>query len=238
MVSLPRTLLVVDDDEANRDMLSRRLERKGFAVAEDGHRAIELIRERPFDLVLLDVLMPGLSGLEVLRELRRSHPATELPVTGAGGPGGSPASGRSPTGGVPSPPPDAAGESPGASGPGPHSARPGPADGSATMTPTGGPGLVGGVGPSARSIDRAGAVAGRIGRPGPDGSLTNPARPGRATAAGESKAPRSRPSLRAVPEQNPSGIGRSQKLIPARDVEDAVEQQVEAVAIADARDQG
>jgi sigma-B regulation protein RsbU (phosphoserine phosphatase) len=82
MVSLPGTLLVVDDDEANRDMLSRRLERKGFsvAVAEDGSRAIELVRERPFDLVLLDVLMPGLSGLDVLRELRQEYPATELPV--------------------------------------------------------------------------------------------------------------------------------------------------------------
>jgi sigma-B regulation protein RsbU (phosphoserine phosphatase) len=82
MTSLPGTLLVVDDDEANRDMLSRRLERKGFAVtvAEDGNRAIELVRERPFDLVLLDVLMPGLSGLEVLRELRLAYRATELPV--------------------------------------------------------------------------------------------------------------------------------------------------------------
>jgi phosphoserine phosphatase RsbU/P len=82
MTSLPGTLLVVDDDEANRDMLSRRLERKGFAVtvAEDGTRAIELVRERPFDLVLLDVLMPGLSGLDVLRELRLAYPATELPV--------------------------------------------------------------------------------------------------------------------------------------------------------------
>jgi sigma-B regulation protein RsbU (phosphoserine phosphatase) len=82
MVSLPGTLLVVDDDEANRDMLSRRLKQKGYsvAVAEDGTRAIELVRERPFDLVLLDVLMPGLSGLEVLRELRRACPATELPV--------------------------------------------------------------------------------------------------------------------------------------------------------------
>ncbi len=82
MTSQPGTLLVVDDDEANRDMLSRRLERKGFAVtvAEDGTRAIELVRERPFDLVLLDVLMPGLSGLDVLRELRLAYPATELPV--------------------------------------------------------------------------------------------------------------------------------------------------------------
>jgi sigma-B regulation protein RsbU (phosphoserine phosphatase) len=82
MVSLPGTLLVVDDDEANRDMLSRRLERKGFSVtvAEDGGWAIELVRQRPFDLVLLDVLMPGLNGLDVLRELRQAHPATELPV--------------------------------------------------------------------------------------------------------------------------------------------------------------
>jgi sigma-B regulation protein RsbU (phosphoserine phosphatase) len=82
MTTLAGTLLVVDDDEANRDMLSRRLERKGFtvAVAEDGTRAIEMLRERPFDLVLLDVLMPGLSGLEVLRELRLAYPATELPV--------------------------------------------------------------------------------------------------------------------------------------------------------------
>jgi sigma-B regulation protein RsbU (phosphoserine phosphatase) len=82
MVSLPGTVLVVDDDGANRDMLSRRLERKGYAVtvAEDGRRAIELVGQRPFDLVLLDVLMPGLSGLEVLRQLRQSHAATELPV--------------------------------------------------------------------------------------------------------------------------------------------------------------
>jgi phosphoserine phosphatase RsbU/P len=80
--SPPGTLLIVDDDEANRDMLSRRLERKGFAVAvaEDGQRAIELVRARSFDLVLLDILMPGLSGLDVLRELRRGFPATELPV--------------------------------------------------------------------------------------------------------------------------------------------------------------
>ncbi len=82
MVSLPGTVLVVDDDEANRDVLSRRLERKGFSVtvAADGNRAIELVRQRPFDLVLLDVLMPGLNGLDVLRELRQEYPATELPV--------------------------------------------------------------------------------------------------------------------------------------------------------------
>ena len=75
-------LLVVDDDEANRDMLSRRLEHMGYAVtvAESGRQAIDLVRTRPFDLVLLDVMMSGLSGLEVLRQLRQAYAATELPV--------------------------------------------------------------------------------------------------------------------------------------------------------------
>jgi phosphoserine phosphatase RsbU/P len=82
MTSKSGCLLVVDDDEANRDILSRRLTRQGYDVtlAEDGSRAIARTRERPFDLVLLDVVMPGLSGLEVLQELRQAHPATELPV--------------------------------------------------------------------------------------------------------------------------------------------------------------
>ena len=82
MTDEPGTLLVVDDDELNRDMLSRRLERKGYAVAvsPDGPGALALVADRPFDLVLLDVMMPGLSGLEVLRILRERHPATELPV--------------------------------------------------------------------------------------------------------------------------------------------------------------
>jgi sigma-B regulation protein RsbU (phosphoserine phosphatase) len=75
-------LLVVDDDELNRDMLSRRLERKGFrvAVSADGPGALKQIATEPFDLVLLDVMMPGLSGLEVLKIIRQQHPATELPV--------------------------------------------------------------------------------------------------------------------------------------------------------------
>jgi sigma-B regulation protein RsbU (phosphoserine phosphatase) len=76
------TLLVVDDDELNRDMLSRRLERKGYSVAvsPDGPGALALVAQRAFDLVLLDVMMPGLSGLEVLKILRQRRPATELPV--------------------------------------------------------------------------------------------------------------------------------------------------------------
>lgn len=75
-------LLVVDDNEDNRDMLARRLERRGFVVetADSGEAAIALIDSRPFDLVLLDVMMPGMSGLEVLEQVRRTYPRAELPI--------------------------------------------------------------------------------------------------------------------------------------------------------------
>ncbi|MGO8745791.1 MAG: PP2C family protein-serine/threonine phosphatase [Thermoguttaceae bacterium] len=75
-------VLVVDDNEMNRDMLSRRLERKGYdvTVAHDGDLALELIRDHRFDLVLLDVTMPGMNGLEVLKILREAHTATDLPI--------------------------------------------------------------------------------------------------------------------------------------------------------------
>jgi adenylate cyclase len=75
-------LLVVDDNEMNRDMLSRRLTSRGFEVevAEDGAQALEKIAARRFDLVLLDVMMPGISGLEVLETLRKTYAMTDLPV--------------------------------------------------------------------------------------------------------------------------------------------------------------
>jgi diguanylate cyclase (GGDEF)-like protein len=76
------TLLLVDDDAMNRDMLSRRLERKGYTVltADGGARALEMVGKHRIDAVLLDVMMPGMSGIETLRRLRLSHSVTELPV--------------------------------------------------------------------------------------------------------------------------------------------------------------
>ena len=75
-------ILVVDDNEANRDALSRRLQRSGYATvtAEDGPKSLEIIQSQPIDLVLLDVMMPGMNGLEVLEEIRRTRNATDLPV--------------------------------------------------------------------------------------------------------------------------------------------------------------
>jgi diguanylate cyclase (GGDEF)-like protein/PAS domain S-box-containing protein len=76
------SLLVVDDNEPNRDALSRRLRQRGFdvAVAADGAEALALAAASRFDLVLLDVEMPGLSGLDVLTRLRSTHSQTQLPV--------------------------------------------------------------------------------------------------------------------------------------------------------------
>ena len=75
-------LLVVDDIEANRDMLSRRLERQGYAVAtaENGRRALEMLRAETFDLVLLDVMMPEMDGYEVLHRLKADEALRNIPV--------------------------------------------------------------------------------------------------------------------------------------------------------------
>lgn len=76
------SLLVVDDSEPNRDALSRRLMRRGYrvATAADGALALEMVERERFDLVLLDVMMPGLNGLEVLQRLRQTYAQAELPV--------------------------------------------------------------------------------------------------------------------------------------------------------------
>ena len=80
--SPPARILVVDDDEANRESLSRRLRRRGYDVdvAVDGQAALLAVEAGDFDLILLDVMMPGISGLEVLTKLRETRPPTDLPV--------------------------------------------------------------------------------------------------------------------------------------------------------------
>jgi diguanylate cyclase (GGDEF)-like protein/PAS domain S-box-containing protein len=82
MTAQPFRLLVVDDDPTNRDLLSRRLERRGYAVvtAASGQEALDLVAAQAASMVLLDIEMPGMSGLEVLQILRRTWSASELPV--------------------------------------------------------------------------------------------------------------------------------------------------------------
>ncbi len=75
-------VLVVDDIEANRDVLSRRLQRQGYEVAraENGRQALEKLRAEKFDLVLLDIMMPEMDGYEVLQRLKADDASRHIPV--------------------------------------------------------------------------------------------------------------------------------------------------------------
>ncbi len=76
-------LLVVDDDENNRYTLTQRLRRQGYGdvtTAADGRQALELLRSRPFDLVLLDIMMPELNGYQVLEALKADERLRHVPV--------------------------------------------------------------------------------------------------------------------------------------------------------------
>lgn len=81
-VGLPARILVVDDERANRILFAKRLEHRGYQVdvASSGREALSRIRERPFDLIILDVMMPEMNGLDVLRAIRRGHDQADLPV--------------------------------------------------------------------------------------------------------------------------------------------------------------
>jgi adenylate cyclase len=79
---LQGSVLVVDDDETNRKILSDRLEAEGHkvSVAENGRRALEMLQAQPFDLVLLDILMPEMDGYQVLKYLKSDATARDIPV--------------------------------------------------------------------------------------------------------------------------------------------------------------
>src|ERR1700675_1654333 len=78
----PNRLLIVDDNEMNRDMLARRLARKGYeiAMAESARGLLQRIKQDAIDLVLLDIEMPEVSGLDALKTLRDAYSPIELPV--------------------------------------------------------------------------------------------------------------------------------------------------------------
>jgi signal transduction histidine kinase/DNA-binding response OmpR family regulator len=76
-------LLIVDDIEDNRFALSRRLARQGYlnvTTAADGRQALELLKSKPFDLVLLDIMMPNVNGYEVLAEMKANERLRHIPV--------------------------------------------------------------------------------------------------------------------------------------------------------------
>ena len=75
-------ILVVDDQESNVDMLSRRLQRVGYDVvsAPNGREALKALQSEPIDLILLDQMMPGMTGIEVLQTVRATKELQQIPV--------------------------------------------------------------------------------------------------------------------------------------------------------------
>jgi serine/threonine protein kinase/CheY-like chemotaxis protein len=76
------TVLVVDDNAENLDLLSRRLARRGYTVltASGGRAALTLLAQQTVDIILLDIMMPDVNGLDVLQWVRERHSASELPI--------------------------------------------------------------------------------------------------------------------------------------------------------------
>jgi DNA-binding response OmpR family regulator len=75
-------ILVVDDMQDNIDVLARRLRNRNVSVfeANDGNEALEILTVSPIDIILLDVMMPGLSGLDVVKKIRTKRSAAALPI--------------------------------------------------------------------------------------------------------------------------------------------------------------
>ena len=75
-------LLLVEDNEMNRDMLSRRLERRGYQVvlAVDGQQGVDIARSEPPDLILMDMSLPVLDGWEATRQLKAAPETRAIPI--------------------------------------------------------------------------------------------------------------------------------------------------------------
>jgi CheY-like chemotaxis protein len=75
-------ILLVEDNEMNRDMLSRRLERKGFevAIAVDGREGVEMAKADGYDLILMDMSLPEIDGWEATRQLRAEPETRKVPI--------------------------------------------------------------------------------------------------------------------------------------------------------------
>jgi DNA-binding response OmpR family regulator len=87
---MTRRILVIDDDAGVRETISRTLEEHSYQVitAENGERGLSIFRSALPDLVITDIVMPTMEGLQTIRELRRLRPAVPIIAISAGGRGG------------------------------------------------------------------------------------------------------------------------------------------------------
>lgn len=82
---MPKQVLVIDDDQSLRLLYSTELTDAGFAVdtASDGNEGLEMVKRRHYDLIVLDIEMPDMDGLEVLNRLRTTAPQTKVLLNSA-----------------------------------------------------------------------------------------------------------------------------------------------------------
>jgi len=82
LAELTPLILVVDDNEMNRDLLRRRLEQQHLQVmsAADGQQALDMLEQQDFDMVLLDIMMPGINGYQVLEQIKANKKQRHIPV--------------------------------------------------------------------------------------------------------------------------------------------------------------
>jgi CheY-like chemotaxis protein len=75
-------ILLIEDNEMNRDMLSRRLQRKGFdvAIAVDGRQGVQMAQDAAYDLILMDMSLPEVDGWDATRQLRTAPATKDVPI--------------------------------------------------------------------------------------------------------------------------------------------------------------
>jgi DNA-binding response OmpR family regulator len=83
-ISIPKEtkILIIDDLQDNIDVIARRLRNRDIEVfeANDGQEGLDILGVSPIDIILLDVMMPGMSGLEVVKKVRTKRSAAALPI--------------------------------------------------------------------------------------------------------------------------------------------------------------
>lgn len=79
---MSKRILVIEDDKFLRELISQKLSQEGYDVIEaiDGEEGIKKVREENPELVLLDLILPGIDGFEVLGQMRESQPPVNIPV--------------------------------------------------------------------------------------------------------------------------------------------------------------
>ena len=78
---MPKKILIIEDDKFLRELISQKLTKEGYEIIEavDGEKGIKMLEEKP-DLVLLDLILPGINGFEVLNRMKQSPNLSQIPV--------------------------------------------------------------------------------------------------------------------------------------------------------------